>query len=626
MNSLTGDLAGVTEFYCDALGMRVTDRLGDEGRWLHLGADHHTVALVGKGYYHFHHLAFELTDWGELRVALDHLAQHGRWLAWGPLRHALGQNLAAYVRIPEEECMVELYSDMEQLAADHEPRDWPDDAHSSNTWGILPPRSYFRFDAEAVDWPSARASRRSGTSAAGGGRVMALSTTTQATGARTGEQFLEGLRQGGREIWLRGERISHPLDHPELRDAALSLARVFDLQHEHASEMLAPSPGGPELPRQRHPPDPAGARGAGPAPARVRAGRGAVGRRDGADPGLPERDVRVLRGALGGVGAPRERPCAPRTWSPTRQFMRDADLSTTHALMNPQVDRTKPEAEQAMGQVALHKVGETADAIVVRGARMLATLAPFADELLVYPGSDIRPQDGRYALSFAIPIATPGLRFICRDSYSKQRDVYDYPLSARFDEMDAVVIFDDVEIPRERVFLDGDTVGYSEVITDTGWRGHIMHQAFTRAWVKLSFALGLGHAIATTTGVVRFDHIQEKLGQIWAMSELARSAIVAAEAGASVDAGGVMAPDERPFVALRGEMPKWLPRVNELLQLIGGGGFMATPSRGRFGRPVAGRDRAVLPGRGRRRRAADPAVPAGLGLPRLGAGRAWRAV
>jgi catechol-2,3-dioxygenase len=152
VNSLTGNLAGLTSFYCDVLGMRVTDRLGDEGTWLHLGADHHTVALVGKGYYHFHHLAFELTDWGELRVALDHLAQHGRWLAWGPVRHALGQNLAAYVRIPEEECMVELYSDMEQLTADHEPRTWPDDAHSSNTWGILPPRSYFRFDAAAVDW------------------------------------------------------------------------------------------------------------------------------------------------------------------------------------------------------------------------------------------------------------------------------------------------------------------------------------------------------------------------------------------------------------------------------------------------------------------------------------------
>jgi catechol 2,3-dioxygenase-like lactoylglutathione lyase family enzyme len=151
INSLTGDLAGVTAFYTDVLGMRVTDRLGDAGSWLNVDADHHAVALVGKTPAHFHHFALELTDWGELRVALDHLAQHGRWLAWGPLRHALGQNLAAYVRIPEEHLLVELYCDMEQLASDHEPREWQDDVHSSNTWGILPPRSYFRFDAAAVE-------------------------------------------------------------------------------------------------------------------------------------------------------------------------------------------------------------------------------------------------------------------------------------------------------------------------------------------------------------------------------------------------------------------------------------------------------------------------------------------
>src|SRR5919201_4924518 len=71
---------------------------------------------------------------------------------------------------------------------------------------------------------------------------MTSSAVSEATGARTGEQFLDGLRQGGREIWLRGERISHPLEHPELAAAARSLARVFDLQHEHASDMLAPSP------------------------------------------------------------------------------------------------------------------------------------------------------------------------------------------------------------------------------------------------------------------------------------------------------------------------------------------------------------------------------------------------
>ena len=98
------------------------------------------------------------------------------------------------------------------------------------------------------------------------------------------------------------------------------------------------------------------------------------------------------------------------------ELMRDCDLSTTHSIMNPQVDRSKPEADQAAGEVALHKIGETDTHIVVRGARMLATLGPFADDLNIYPGSDIRPQDGRYALGFAVPMGTPGLKLICRDS------------------------------------------------------------------------------------------------------------------------------------------------------------------------------------------------------------------
>ena len=411
-------------------------------------------------------------------------------------------------------------------------------------------------------------------------------TEVAPTGARTGEQFLEGLNAGEREIWLRGEKITHPLEHPELRGAALSMARVFDVQHEHADEVLVSSPDNPDrlvnvthvIPRTHED------------LVRRRKAIELVAALSGGTMGRTPDYLNVTFACFAGradVWARRGNERGAENLVRYQAFMRDNDLSTTHALMNPQVDRTKPEAEQAMGQVALHKVGETDDAIVVRGARMLATLAPFADELLVYPGSDIRPQDGRYALSFAIPIATPGLRFICRDSYAKQRDPYDYPLSSRFDEMDPVVIFDDVEIPKDRVFLDGDTVGYSEVITDTGWRGHIMHQAFTRAFVKLSFALGIGHMLANTTGVVRFDHIQEKLGQIWSMSELARSGIVSAEAGAALDEAGVLQPDARPFVALRGEMPKWLPRANEYIQLIGGGGFMATPSRADVEGPLA---------------------------------------
>jgi catechol 2,3-dioxygenase-like lactoylglutathione lyase family enzyme len=154
VNFLTGHIQEQKDFYIDVLGMQLTDWLGDGGVWLYVNADHHVMALVNAvppARAHFHHLAFDTVDIGQMRDALDHLGRHGRWLGWGPARHGVGGNIASYVRIVEESCFVELYCDMEQLRPDHEPRVWPDDRHSSNTWGPLPPRSYFRFDAAAIE-------------------------------------------------------------------------------------------------------------------------------------------------------------------------------------------------------------------------------------------------------------------------------------------------------------------------------------------------------------------------------------------------------------------------------------------------------------------------------------------
>ncbi|HET9103467.1 MAG TPA: VOC family protein [Solirubrobacteraceae bacterium] len=153
VNFLTGAITAQLAFYTEVLGMRITDWLGDGGVWLYVNSDHHVMALIQKPSPpapHFHHLALELVDIGQMRMALDHLGRHGRWLGWGPVRHGVGGNIAAYVRIVEEACFVELYCDMEQLPAGHTPRRWPDDRYSSNTWGPLPPRSYFRFDAAAI--------------------------------------------------------------------------------------------------------------------------------------------------------------------------------------------------------------------------------------------------------------------------------------------------------------------------------------------------------------------------------------------------------------------------------------------------------------------------------------------
>jgi len=154
VNCLTGDIGDNAAFYSDVLGMRVSDWLGTAGVWFHIDSEHHVMALVDVGYAHFHHLAFDVVDIGKMRDLLDHLARHGRWVSWGPARHGIAGNIATYVRITEEPCHVELYCDMERLADDHVPRTYPDDRYSSNTWGPLPPRSYFRFDPVAVEWES----------------------------------------------------------------------------------------------------------------------------------------------------------------------------------------------------------------------------------------------------------------------------------------------------------------------------------------------------------------------------------------------------------------------------------------------------------------------------------------
>jgi catechol 2,3-dioxygenase-like lactoylglutathione lyase family enzyme len=150
VNRLTADLDAATAFHTEVLGMEISDHLGDAGVWLHVGPEHHQLALVAAERAHFHHIAFDYCDFGALRALFDNLAQHGRWLAWGPVRHGIAQNICGYVRITEEPLLVECYCDMEVLEGDHEPRRWPDDRFSSNTWGPLPPRSYFRFDAAAI--------------------------------------------------------------------------------------------------------------------------------------------------------------------------------------------------------------------------------------------------------------------------------------------------------------------------------------------------------------------------------------------------------------------------------------------------------------------------------------------
>jgi aromatic ring hydroxylase len=175
---------------------------------------------------------------------------------------------------------------------------------------------------------------------------------------------------------------------------------------------------------------------------------------------------------------------------------------------------------------------------------------------------------------------TPGLKFLCRDSVSLPDNRFDHPLSGRFDEQDAFVIFDNVEVPRDRVFIDGNLAVYNSVMSPS-WRGNAMQQTMIRAWTKLEFAWGVATRMAeaiNANDVVT----QQMLGEIWSYAELTRSAIMAGEQGAYEYGNGAWFLDQRPMNALRAVLPYWFPRVNEIIRLIGSHNVLCTPTAAQF--------------------------------------------
>src|SRR5499427_6545585 len=392
--------------------------------------------------------------------------------------------------------------------------------------------------------------------------------------ARTGDQFLKGLR-GTREVWVDGERIKDVVDHPKLRGAAQALADVFDLHHQQAEDCLMPDPETGEpiavshmIPRSRE----------------DLARRGKALRRVAEySVGLMGRTPDYMNVTFAGfAGRPDEwgingNEAGVERLVAYQKFLRRADVSLTHTIVQPTIDKATGDAPTAGNPYALHKVEDTEHGIVVRGSRVLATLAPFADELAVYPGAPMPDAAGVHALSFCIPMNTPGLKFICRDSAAGSFDKFDHPFSSRFDEQDAFVIFDNVEVPRDRVFIDGQLAVYNSVMK-TSWWPNIMQQTMIRAQTKLEFAWGLGSSMADAINLTQPQTVQQ-LGEIAMFAELARAAVFAAEQGAHEYGNAFWACDLRPLAGLRAAMPMWFPRVNEIIRQIGSHNLLTTPSR-----------------------------------------------
>ncbi|MDB5107916.1 MAG: 4-hydroxyphenylacetate 3-hydroxylase [Candidatus Binatus sp.] len=398
--------------------------------------------------------------------------------------------------------------------------------------------------------------------------------------ARTGKEFLAGLK-APRELWVGDEKVSDLVSHPALAGAANTIAQVFDLQHQAADVCLTADPETGEqinlshvIPHSR---------------TDLEARHRCLQRIAEFTVGLMGRTPDYMNVTFAGFAGRadewsiNDNETGASNLVAYQKYLARKDISLTHTLVHPTIDKAQGDVPFAGNDVALRKVADTAHGIVVRGARILATLAPFADEIAVYPAIGLPEGADDYALSFCIPMNTPGLKFLCRDSCSMPASRFDRPLSSRFDEQDAFVIFDDVEVPRDRIFINGNREVYNSVMT-TGWYPNVMQQAMIRAQTKLEFAYGLATRMAEVINDVS-PGTRQMLGEIWSYSEFVRAAVHSAEVESFDYGNGAWFPNGGPLSALRAALPTWFPRVAEIITLIGSHNLLAAPSEAQFHDP-----------------------------------------
>ncbi len=405
-------------------------------------------------------------------------------------------------------------------------------------------------------------------------------------GIRTGHEYIEGLRTGQREVWLRGQRVEDVTTHPAFARPLHHTARLFDIQHEpefrdrltyltEQGERVAMA----YLPAYT--------------PADLRQRETAYRLMAEQTLGMMGRSPDFLGSVIHGWGESAELLEAMgadfadnlRTYA---NYVRDNDVFLTHAIITPQIDRSKSSGEQAEEFLHLGVVRETDEGLIVRGARMLATMGPLADEVLVYNMANQKAEDAKYVLMFAVPLSTPGIRQICREPYDNgDRLPGNHPLGTNFEDSDTLIIFNDVLVPWERVFAYNNVEVINRFAAGNNGRAHSSHQAAVRGLVKLEFVVGLLMEVVKSNGAERFLHVQQMVGECIHYMELLKSCLARAIAEAEPTFLGRVRP---PMLAVNtGRMltARNYSRIVEILQTVGAGGMQMMPSMEDFDSPIA---------------------------------------
>ncbi len=398
--------------------------------------------------------------------------------------------------------------------------------------------------------------------------------------ARSGKQFLERLAAARVHVEIGGQTLTTGVaGHPAFRNVIRSYAELFDMQHDPAYRdvLTYPSPtsGEPVATSFLVPQTPGDLAKRGQA-FKLWADRSL---------GMLGRTGDYLNSALMALATAHDwfaqaDPAFGQNIKRYCEQVREEDLLCTHTLVPPQANRAVAASQQAAGSLMAHVVRQDDNGVVIRGARLLATIGPFADELLVFPSTVLRatPEDKPYCFACAIPNDTPGLRYIAREPLDYGRPRHDHPLGSRFEESDAVVVFDDVHVPYERCFALGDPDLCNGFYTRTSAVVHMTHQVVARTTAKTEYILGLVSLLTEAIGIEQFQHVQGDIAEVITTLETLRALGRAAEADAAVNEFGVLTPAWPPLNTARNLYPRLYQRFPEILRKLGASGLMATPT------------------------------------------------
>lgn len=327
----------------------------------------------------------------------------------------------------------------------------------------------------------------------------------------TGKEYIDSLRATERNVYFQGQRVKDVTKHPGFRNTAQSYALLYDALHDPAHKDILTTEtdtgnGGYtmryfKVPRSQDD---------------LVKSRDAMAHWQRSCYGWLGRTPDYKAGFLATLGASPEYygeyADNARNWYKKAQ---ERVLFMNHAIVHPPIDRDLPPDQ--VRDVMVHVVKETSEGLIIRGAKVVATGAMFTNySFVAHYGLPFK--DKNFALVAAVDMTLPGVKLICRNSYEYQAALsgspFDYPLSSRMDENDAVLIFDDVLLPWEDVFIYGDLEKSLSYTVDSGFYLRAMLHGCTRMCVKLDFITGLFAKALRASGTSEYRGVKAALGEV----------------------------------------------------------------------------------------------------------------